>query len=501
MSHMKNIGYLKLAVGNGHYAYDTTTNALIELEESVHRLLDDYFKHGLAELRERYLQQMSPEDLSSAVDFIDHAVHECGMFQPYFRKDYSTVLDPDYLQELLSTRLSKLVLSVTEHCNQRCTYCQNSQSHAGNRGHRDGHMTWNVAKQSIDYFLARRDKDKEVSISFYGGEPILKWDLVCQSVHYIHENNHQNNMNIHLVSNATLFTDAIIDFLIDNDIYLQISLDGPRSMHDAARVLPGGRGTHTKVVAALKKIRKRNSDYFKKHVSVNCTFDPKNDIREIFSYFSAEFSDIFVMINAVKTRDSCHYHISEENVELHQSRLQNLIEAYLDSLRNNNHFNYRLFHSLFSDIFGSLSAREIGPTSTEHRPNGACVVGAARLFVTPEGLFYPCERFRPPGYAIGNCDTGIDVEKVRQLIGTFVGFCDEMCQECWAYRLCKHCFVHILAEGRMSKARKLESCKLEKARIRRAFERFIYIWKKEAQSSHDQRYSLHFQVKSHQAKC
>jgi len=497
---METTGYLKLAVGNGYYVYDTTTNALIELEESVHRVLDDYFKYNPAQLRERYLQQISPDDLSHAVDFLDHAVHQCGMFQPYTGRDYATVLSSDRIQTLLSMKLRNLLLNVTEQCNQRCTYCVYSGKHIGERTHSPKQMTWDVAKKSIDYFLARADRDNETRILFYGGEPLLNWTLVKKCTHYIRRLNTLAKLKLHLSSNITLLSDLVVDFLIDNDIGLFVSLDGPARVHDKGRVFANGLRTHAKVVQRLEHIKKKDYTYFLSRISINCTFDNNNDILEIFQYFSSDiFAELPVQINPIKKSDTDSIKILNRDLNQHRSRMNRLVSMYMKSLQFHESFNYRLFHNIFPDVFKILPKRNIGHVNMIGSPNGVCVPGQRNLFVSADGSYYTCENFCYPGYEIGNCENGIDINKVRDLLRISVNFCIEMCESCWAYRLCSQCFIHASHRGRISRRARLENCRFERKRIKRALERFIYIWGKESEIASENEFTLHSIVGSNQS--
>ena len=478
--------------------YDTTTNALLRVSPAAYRILDDYLRYDPESLEKAYHGRMSSRDFSSAVSFLSRAKRQGGLLQPYFQKDFAALLDRKALEDLLSAGLVELTLGVTEQCNQRCTYCTRSGDYEGERQHNNAFMTWDIARKSIDYFLERMDPNETKAIGFYGGEPLLNWPLVERCIRYIQKKQPAGQgLSLHLVSNMTSGNDRIIDFLIDHDVSLQVSLDGPPSIHDSARVFRNGRGTHNKVLATLLQIWAKNADYFRKKILINCTFNLNNNILDIVEYFNDDlFRDLMVMVNGIKTRDNPSYKIGMKAAESHQARLDFLVHMYLQALQNGEKFPYRLFHFIFKNIFSCIGPRKIGPASAQTHPNATCVPGKRRLFVSAEGLFYPCEKFCPPGCDIGYYETGIDREKVRNLLHTYILFCDEMCQNCWAYRLCRLCFIHTLGKGRMSKIRKMENCEREKVRIARDLERFIYIWEREPETAFDFEFSLHALVKS-----
>jgi uncharacterized protein len=177
--------------------------------------------------------------------------------------------------------------------------------------------------------------------------------------------------------------------------------------------------------------------------------------------------------------------------EAHQERLKSLIEMYLTSLQNGNAHKSEFLHHLLPRVFDSLARRETGCAPAAQHPNRTCIPGLTQLFVSSQGKFYMCNNVCGPGCDIGNCDDGIDVTKVQSLLRAYVDFCEEMCQDCWAYRLCSQCFTRILEKGRISKQRKMENCEREREEISKALEQYVRIWEGEPASACDNRHTLH----------
>jgi len=456
---MSAIGYQKLSINNAYYIYDTSTNDLIKVDRVVYQIFDDYFKGNCETLINKYKNRISAKHIYSAINFIDNIRHKRGMFQPFFTKDYSLYLDKEFLQEKLSKHLSHLILNITEQCNQRCTYCIFSGNYPGQRTHNNSFMTWEIAQNSIDYFLQRARTDKKSIISFYGGEPLLNWKLVKKCINYTIKRNTLDKLVITIGTNLTLCTNDIIDFLIHNNVELFVSLDGHSSIHNRARVFSNGKETHAKVLKILRKIKEKSAEYFYNKVSIFCTFDKNNDLLEIFEYFSADFfRNLSVQINPISETGTGFYKVTKNNQRNYRRSLNILLDRYLESLYHKKPFNYPLFFKIFPNVFSVLPKRHIGIISTLTRPNHVCVPGKARLFVSSSGIFYPCDNFYPKNHDIGNYQTGIDIKKVRDLLEIFINLCEDVCQDCWAYRLCTQCFVHVLDKNRMSRKRKIENC-------------------------------------------
>ena len=499
---MKIIGYKKLSVDNHRYIYDTYTNKLIKVDNVVYKILDRYLKEGQDSVYRTFFSHLSSPSISEAIQFIKDSQEQDKIFQPFLNKDYSRYIDDDFLHEMLLNRLSHLVLEVTQQCNQRCTYCAFSGHYRGQRIHNDTVMTWKIAKQSIDYFLEHARSYKKTIISFYGGEPLLNWKLVKQCIQYIANVNTVPELIMTIGTNLTLCSESMIDFFINNNIELFVSLDGPSSVHDEARVFADGSGTQEIVVRNLERIRKKNPDYYYNNITILCTIDRNKDFFRIYNYFSNEFDDKQSMrINPISGIDTELYNFSETNNKNYNTTLNKMLDLYLDSLRTEGPFNYSLLYRIFPTVFTVLPKRSTGLAPAMTRPNHVCIPGKARLFVNAKGTYYSCDNFCPPGYDIGNYQCGIEIDKVKTLLGKFIEYCEEICKNCWAYRLCTHCFVHTLSStGHMSKKRKIEACKWEKERIETALKRFIYVWENEPEDVYDNKYSLHARVQYFQSK-
>jgi radical SAM protein with 4Fe4S-binding SPASM domain len=251
------------------------------------------------------------------------------------------------------------------------------------------------------------------------------------------------------------------------------------------------------VLAILERIQQRDPGYFQKKVVVNSSFNMSHDISSIFDYFShGLFRDVFVRIKGIRDCDTDFYTVSEADRRRYQKGLDGLIDSYLKSLRKGAPFKFSHLYHTFPLIFEKFPRREIGPAKTTVRPNRVCVPGVQQLFVGSDGRFYTCYNFAHSGYEIGNFREGLDIQKMRRLIQAYAGYCDEMCQACWAFRLCAHCFMHTLEDGRLSQSRKMENCLRERERIAADLKRFVYIWENEAASAFLHDFSLHAIVRS-----
>lgn len=496
---MSKVGYAKFTVGETHYVYDTTTNAIVRLSEAAWHILDDYLQAGSSQVLGTRGPQNTREELEAAVQFLDAAKQKRGMFQPFFRKTFAGLLDRAKIERAISSELAALGLNLTDACNQRCKNCVYSGLYSGERTHGSERMTWRTAKRCIDYYLARASDDKPPSITFYGGEPFLNWEVLRQCASYIRRERDSDHPELRAATNLTLLTEDKLDFLVSHDVGLQVSLDGPREVHDHVRVFPNGGGTHEEVLGKLALIRAKYPQYFRTSVSLACAVDRTRDPSVIINYFCEHelLRDLAVTFGALRESDIDGIIVPQHVRELQEDRLDRILSEYsCETELPHGAAYHRTMQNLFSSVFGQLTDRHLGQGTANPPPNSVCIPGAAHLFAASNGSFYTCEKFSISGHEIGDCERGIDIEKVHSLLNTYIGYCNELCQECWAYRLCTQCFLHSMEGDRISMEQKRRNCVHTRRNIKLTLQRFTYLWDNEPKSVQNQTFSLHHVVRA-----
>jgi uncharacterized protein len=461
------VGYLTFVDGDACYLYDTSSNAIVEVPPAVHAILEQYLRSGARGVRQRFAGQIPAEEIVEAVDFLDdcRARH---MLQPMRRLDYRRFAVPANLRRRYAEGLKVLTLGLTERCNQRCSYCPYWGS--DRRAPRHGNMSWETARQSIDYLIAHADRRVAPTVDLFGGEPLLRWPVVEQAISYIRHALRRPDVEIVLYTNATLLDRSKLDLLIANKVVLQISLDGPADVHDKSRVDGRGAGTHARVLRLLNSIRRRNPGYFRRCVKLQCTFSLESDLLRVFRYFSRPSLRSLRIGFSYLSGD---LRATAADGDRHEAELDVLVERYLRALRERRPFHRALFASIMDCRLGLLKTRPVGHPGNAPQPNSTCVPGHPMVFVSGDGALHPCCNFSPAGSEIGDCRSGINVDKAQQLLEAQARVCNRTCQDCWAWRLCSHCFIQSAeADGQPSLARKEAACAEEKQRVARALGRY-----------------------------
>lgn len=406
------------------YMYDRNTNAFVIPAE------DEFL-----ELSQVKRGELSPE-LSPVVK----------KFQQYGLLKYNVVEKIEHygstrVRQYLNTRVKQLTLQVTQQCNLRCGYCVYGGKYRGHRAHSNLRMSLKTAKRAIDFFLARNRELSELFISFYGGEPLLEFELIKECVKYANSRVEGKRIRYNMTTNGTLLSDDISDYLVENDVRISISLDGSRHEHDGNRKFANGEGSFDTIISNINRIRDRHPEYARS-ISIMTTVNPKAELDCVLEYFSTDevFSDRNIIFNTMSEKN--YEGAIEYNSTFHMIRVYEYIKMLFSLV-------YKLESEYVSPLVGrakeSLSRKQRdvanrAQLATTMHHGGPCLAGVMRLFVRTDGVLFPCERVGEQlnFFSIGTLDGGFDLTKILRImnIGTLT---ESECKSCWGLRHCMLC--------------------------------------------------------------
>jgi uncharacterized protein len=487
------VGFHSFEAAGSFFVYDSTTNALVEAPGSVHHALDVCRRRAWEPLvaAKGLRSELPPAERREATAWLQDAGRQ-GMLRPHRVRDYTWLLDADPRKELAS--LGGLVLGLTERCNFRCRYCTFSGYYPGHRTHSDRSMTWSVLRRSLDFFLPRARRDS--SVSFYGGEPALEWELLERAVRYLRRADEPGpHIAFHLTTNGTLIDDRKLDFLIEHDGAIAVSLDGPATVHDRMRRFRNGAASFERVVKSLDLMRARDEAWYRSHVNFNCVICRREDLASVLEFFGSHELVRDMPVKAVGLHEGMEPSQAQA-LELGPTSVGGsleLPEMFLAALAGrNDRFPLRLFVSLFRPVFDQLARRRVGVAPTRVVAHDMCYPGAARVYVGVAGELYVCNRIDVDDGRIGDIEHGFDYDRVKRLLRFFVEYCQSACQECWAQRLCAFCASRGKRDGELREEHLAEACRTARERWKRWLLVFAHIWKREEELGvTDRLYSLH----------
>lgn len=363
-----------------------------------------------------------------------------------------------FLCHMLNHNLRHLTLQVTQNCNLRCEYCVYSGNYQ-NRVHTNKNMELHTAKKAINYLIKHSDEQDEIAISFYGGEPLLMFDLIQECVCYAKSLVEDRKIHFNMTTNATLLSPKINKFLYENDFILLISLDGTKEQHDRHRKFVNGKGTFDCIINNIRNLIKEYPSY-NKNISTNTVMDYDSDFNAIDTFFQRD--NILKGIKSRKTFVSTTM-IKEELPNAkglpYMTGSYEYLKALIDLIHHRNiaSFIYKKNIMNLVELHERVHQYSLLPNIYSH--GGPCLPGVKKLFVTVDGKLYPCERISElfDIMQLGSLDTGIDLSKAIRVLN--IDKIDSAkCIKCWAIRECSFCGQTIEDENGFNKELQNREC-------------------------------------------
>ncbi|MCI8332689.1 MAG: radical SAM protein [Clostridiales bacterium] len=404
---------IKLFTKSGHYyVYDTYFNTILEITNLHYKELSLVNDIGIT----AYLSLSKKEKEYNDICMLIHK----GFMKPNIVDRVENSLSK-YINQLLNSCVNDLVLQITKDCNFKCRYCGFANSTGIDRNHEKINMSWDIAKRSID-FLYRHSRDASlVNIAFYGGEPLLNFQLLKKITEYSNGLFKTKKIYYRMTTNASLLTDEIISFLVHNKFHISLSIDGPEEIQNVHRSFKiNGNGTFSVVYNNFLKIKNNYPDYFDSYVKVMPVIVDGEDYNYILKYFKNLGFDQkqIKMLNAELSGIDFRADVYESHADDKAIKNVALLEAAnkMDSVYQNKQNIPKIWHH-----------------------NGTCIPGVKRLFVDTDGVFFPCEKILlRDNLSIGSLDCGFDITRIKNManIGKMT---ENRCKKCWAMRFCEIC--------------------------------------------------------------
>ncbi len=430
----------KFSAGDLALVYDVGSGALHAVDPVAWDLLDlhpDYPPVRVAAMEAAY----SPEAVAGARDEIAALVAEGTLFAP----------DPPNEEAVGAAYPVKAIcLNVAHTCNLRCRYCF---AHQGSFGGERELMPSEVGRAAVDFLLQGSGGRHNLEVDFFGGEPLLNFSTVKDTIEYGERRAAEEGKVIHftLTTNATLLNDSSVAYLREKQVSLILSLDGRSEVHDRMR----GKGTHATALAGIRRILAGypEADYYLRGTYTRHNLDFTADARHFLEGGFRRFS-----LEPVVGLDE-DYTLREEDLPMLCAQYEELAETYLNHQRAGDPF---VFFHFQLDLAG-------GPCLSK-RLRG-CGAGSEYLAVTPRGDLYPCHQFvGRKEFLLGNlAEGGVTRSDLVSVFHKNHVLAKTACRACWARYLCGggcHANAH-LKSGRIDVPDAL-GCALGKKRLEAA---------------------------------
>lgn len=400
---------------NGYYiALDVNSGSIHCIDELTYKILNEY-KDGLPD--KQAVADSFKSESSEAVSEIYDELKDLQQKGMLFSEDF----DESLLKKVYKDNgIKALCLNIAHDCNLRCEYCFASKG-----DYKTGRelMSEEVALKSLDLLAQNSGTRKNIEVDFFGGEPMLNFDVVKKAIDYGRKIESKYNKKFHftITTNATLLNDEKIDYLNENMDNVVLSLDGRKEINDFMRHDVHGNGSHDKIVEAAKKLVSKRGE---KQYFVRGTYTTRNLDFAKDALYIADLGFKEISVEPVVGKGE-YFHIKEENLPYILDQYDKLASEYIK--RHNEGKGFRFYHFNINLYGGPCIYRRIV----------ACGAGYDYLAVAPNGDIYPCHQF------VGENDlkmgTVFDGIKNRELQNKFKKanvFTKEKCKNCWAKYFC-----------------------------------------------------------------
>ena len=379
-----------------------------------------------SESREAILSQMA-EKYSDRADISAADIAECYE-QVVALRDAGKLFVADSFEPMAGELKAKtagvvkaLCLHIAHTCNLNCSYCFASQGkYHGERAV----MSFEVGKQALDFLIANSGTRRNLEVDFFGGEPLMNFEVVKQLVAYAREveKKHNKNFRFTLTTNGMLIDDDVIDFANREMSNVVLSLDGRKEIHDAYRVDYAGKGSFDRIVPKFQKLvaAREGKNYYMRGTFTHANPDFLEDIKVMLDLGFNELS-----MEPVVCAEGDPAELTEADLDLVCRQYEELAELMLERDRAGKPFT---FYHYMIDLSG-------GPCI--YKRISGCGSGTEYMAVTPWGDLYPCHQFvGEEKFKLGDIWQGVTNTAVREEFASCNVYARPDCRDCWAKLYC-----------------------------------------------------------------
>ena len=380
--------------------YETT-----EKEQIVNTLVEKYAHENL-----------SREEIGECYDEITELKEDGKLFSPDTFAPIS-----NKLKEKTSGVVKALCLHVAHTCNLNCAYCFASQGkYSGERAV----MSEEVGKRALDFLIENSGTRHNLEVDFFGGEPLMNFDVVKNLVAYAREREKETGKNFRftLTTNGVLIDDDVIDFANREMSNVVLSLDGRKEIHDEFRVDYAGKGSFDKIVPKFQKLveARGGKDYYMRGTFTHRNPDFVNDIRTMLDLGFDELS-----MEPVVCAPDDPAALNEKDLEVVMQQYEELASLMLERRRQGKPFT---FYHYMIDLSG-------GPCI--YKRVSGCGSGTEYMAVTPWGDLYPCHQFvGDEKFKLGDIYNGVTNTALQNEFKQCNVYAHPECNDCWAKLYC-----------------------------------------------------------------
>ncbi len=435
----------KFKMKETYFCLDVNSGIVHVIDELTDKVLDIYDGSNREEIFRIFKDRESPEELQELLDDLDSLIEQEMLFAP-MSEDFKVVAEEKPI-------VKALCLNIAHDCNLACKYCFASQGDYG--GVKRELMSFDVAKRAVDFLIQMSGPRQHCEIDFFGGEPLMKWNVVKQTVEYVEsiQEAHNKIFKLTLTANGMLLTQDKIDYLNEHNLSLVLSLDGRETVHNSMRPSAGGTDTYQTVAKNLVNAvqQREGREYYVRGTYTHKNLDFTKDVMAM-----SDLGFVHLSMEPVVGKEG-DYVLREEDIPRLKEEYERLADIYLQRQKEGKGDEFNFFHFNMDLYRGPCMSKRLR----------GCGAGHEYMAVVPNGDIYPCHQFvGKDGYILGNVFEGLKNFDIPHTFRNTHVMTKPICAACWAKFFCSggcHANNETFA-GTIAEPYEL-SCELQKKRI------------------------------------
>lgn len=447
------LNIIKFKTNHNSYIYDGVTGEVIPSNNDIEYIIQNYNHMSLVEMKNELKPIKNEINFNYKYEYIKK-LFDAGMF--YTKNQQEELIDLENF--IPKGNSSQLIIVLTERCNLRCEYCVYSEKYPREISYSSKDIDFNTSKLAVDtYFELHRKKvsfghKKAPMVTFYGGEPLLKFDVIKKVVEYV--KGIDKNTKFYITTNGVLLNEEIADFISSNNFFITFSLDGYKENHDRNRVTTGQMPTFEIIynnILLLQEIKKKKG--IKQYISFNCCYDNYTDLIKCAEFFESNynaFEPFLTMYAPISPFDTNYYTWTKERVEREKLGLDEkaakisydkIKDLFYDPQKCNSRF-----REIVMNLFLSQYAILIRDKWNSSILNNSCIP-LSKLAVYPDGTYTLCEKMNKK-LPVGDVEHGISYKNIKYYLNLLSqNFTLKKCSKCNVKRFCPACFMYMNDNG------------------------------------------------------
>lgn len=401
---------------------DTCSGAVHVVDEVAYDVIEMYpvksASEIVTELLEKYKgrEDVTEEELRLCIEDVEILVNAKKL---YTEDNFESMAGT--FKERSGNIVKALCLHVAHTCNLNCSYCFASQGkYHGERAI----MSYEVGKRALDFLIENSGTRRNLEVDFFGGEPLMNWDVVKDLVKYARsvEKEHNKNFRFTLTTNGMLIDEDVIEFANKEMSNVVLSLDGRKEIHDLTRVDYAGNGSYERIVPKFKELvdSRGGEGYYMRGTFTHANPDFTQDV-----FHMADLGFTELSMEPVVAAPDDPMALTSEDLEIVKEQYEILAKEMIKRNREGRGFTF--YHYMIDLTAGPCIYKRIS----------GCGSGTEYMAVTPWGDLYPCHQFvGEEEYKLGDIWNGVTNDGLREEFRNCNAYTREDCKDCWAKLYC-----------------------------------------------------------------